>query len=120
MGEMSDENIKRMADLLRSGATMLEEACPQCGSPLFKLTSGEVYCANCNRRVVIVKSEEEIPSATTPLSLSVLEETLVLNLQRLNGLARSETNPEELEKVLRLINSHLEALERIRRIKRVA
>jgi UPF0148 protein len=117
---MSDESIKRMADLLRSGAAMLEEACPQCGSPLFKLSSGEVYCANCNRKVVIVKSDEEIPSATTPLSLAALEETLVSNLQRLNGIVRSGTSPDELEKVLKLINSHLEALERIRRIKKEA
>jgi len=112
------EELKRMAELLKSGATMLEEACPSCGSPLFKLPTGEIYCAKCNRRVVVVKSDEEIPSALTPMALSTLEETLTLNLRRLDGLVRTESNPENLEKLLRLVNAHLEALEKIKRIRR--
>ncbi|MHC1586208.1 MAG: Sjogren's syndrome/scleroderma autoantigen 1 family protein [Candidatus Hecatellaceae archaeon] len=113
------EDLKRMAELLKSGATMLEEACPRCNSPLFKLASGEIYCAKCNQRVVVVRSEEEIPSALTPMALSTLEETLTLNLQRLERLIRGESSPEALEKLLRLVNAHLEALERVKRIRRV-
>jgi len=112
------EDLKRMAELLKTGASMLEEACPQCGSPLFKLTSGEVYCAKCDRKVLIVKSDEEVPSALTPMALSTLEETLTVNLQRLEKAVRAETSPEALEGLLKLVNSHLEALERIRRIRR--
>jgi UPF0148 protein len=106
-----------MAELLKAGATLLEEACPQCNSPLFKLSSGEIYCAKCDRKVLIVKSDEEVASALTPMALSTLEETLTVNLQRLERLARTETSPQALESLLKLINSHLEALERIRRIR---
>ena len=112
------EDLRRMAEMLKAGASLLEEACPQCGSPLFRLTTGEVYCAKCNRKVLIVKSDEEAVSALTPMSLSTLEETLTINLQRLERLARAEADPSSLERLLRLVNLHLEALERIRRIRR--
>jgi len=107
-----------MADLLRSGATMLEEACPQCNSPLFKLTTGEIYCAKCGRKVIIVRSDEEIPSAVTPVALSTLEETLTVNLQRLEKQIRKTEDAEVLEQLLRLVNAHLEALEKVRRLRR--
>lgn len=114
------EDLKRMAELLKAGASMMEEACPQCGSPLFKLTSGEVYCAKCNRKVLIVRSDEEAVSALTPMTLASLEETLTANLQRLERLARAEGSLQTLESLLRLVNLHLEALERIRRIGRAS
>ncbi|RLI34778.1 hypothetical protein DRO53_02830 [Candidatus Bathyarchaeota archaeon] len=110
--------MRRMADLLRSGATMLEEACPQCNSPLFKLTTGEIYCAKCGRKVIIVRSDEEIPSAVTPVALSTLEETLTVNLQRLEKQIRKTEDAEVLEQLLRLVNAHLEALEKVRRLRR--
>ncbi|MEN3059018.1 MAG: Sjogren's syndrome/scleroderma autoantigen 1 family protein, partial [Candidatus Methanosuratincola petrocarbonis] len=50
-----DSQVKRMADLLREGATMLSQACPECKTPLFRLSSGEVICPGCNKRVVFAK-----------------------------------------------------------------
>lgn len=97
---------------------MLEEACPQCNSPLFKLTTGEIYCAKCGRKVIIVRSDEEIPSAVTPVALSTLEETLTVNLQRLEKQIRKTEDAEVLEQLLRLVNAHLEALEKVRRLRR--
>ena len=54
-----DTAVKRMAQLLKSGATMLERVCPQCNVPLFRLKSGEIICPSCGQRFVIVQSEEE-------------------------------------------------------------
>ncbi|MGD2142812.1 MAG: Sjogren's syndrome/scleroderma autoantigen 1 family protein, partial [Candidatus Bathyarchaeota archaeon] len=48
---MSGDSMKSMAELLRSGATMLSRSCPECDSPLFKLKSGDIVCAKCQRRV---------------------------------------------------------------------
>jgi UPF0148 protein len=39
-----DENVKKMAELLRGGSTMLSHSCPDCKTPLFKLTDGEIIC----------------------------------------------------------------------------
>ena len=58
--EESDRNIQKMALLLREGNTLLSDACPQCNSPLFKMKSGDIYCASCDKKVIIVKGDEEI------------------------------------------------------------
>lgn len=60
---MMTENVKRMADVLRSGAAMLGETCPQCSSPLFKLHTNEIFCVNCNRKILIVKDDAEAVKA---------------------------------------------------------
>ena len=43
-----------MADLLRSGNTMLNMACPVCNNPLFRNKEGNTFCPTCNRNVVII------------------------------------------------------------------
>ncbi|MCK4434921.1 hypothetical protein KAU92_05470, partial [Candidatus Bathyarchaeota archaeon] len=44
-----------MANLLREGATLTKLACPSCASPLFKLRNGDVWCARCEKKVIILK-----------------------------------------------------------------
>ncbi|MFX1575366.1 MAG: Sjogren's syndrome/scleroderma autoantigen 1 family protein [Promethearchaeota archaeon] len=46
-----------MADLLRSGYTMLNIACPVCQNPLFRNRNKETFCPICNRKVLIVENE---------------------------------------------------------------
>ena len=50
------DDIKKMADLLRTGYTMLNISCPVCNNPIFKDKSGDLFCAACNRNVIIVKN----------------------------------------------------------------
>jgi len=57
-GGKSDK-IRLMAELLRSGATLTDLSCPVCASPLFRLKSGELWCAQCQKKVIVVKEEEE-------------------------------------------------------------
>ncbi|MFX0072460.1 MAG: Sjogren's syndrome/scleroderma autoantigen 1 family protein [Candidatus Hermodarchaeota archaeon] len=44
-----------MADLLRSGNTMLNMACPVCNNPIFRNKDGDTFCPTCNRNVLIVE-----------------------------------------------------------------
>ena len=46
-----------MADLLRSGNTMLNMACPVCNNPLFRKKSGETFCPICEKKVLFVKNK---------------------------------------------------------------
>jgi len=56
---MSRDVVKRIAELVRAGATMTSYLCPACGTILVKLKSGEYYCASCDRPVFVVRKEEE-------------------------------------------------------------
>ena len=76
MSTLSNGEMKQMAELLRSGATMLSNSCPECGSPLFMLKSGDIVCANCQRRVMIVTEEEEAV-VEAGVQLESLEKVLV-------------------------------------------
>ncbi len=54
---MSDEKVtKRMGQLLRKGAALLNTACPKCNTPLLRLQDGSMYCAKCNKEVVEQKA----------------------------------------------------------------
>ncbi|HDD25776.1 MAG TPA: hypothetical protein ENF75_01645 [Acidilobales archaeon] len=103
-----------MADLLRAGARMLSETCPVCNSPLFRLRSGEVVCP-IHGRVLIVKSESEVVTASTSAVLDSLETAIVRILSgKVKELAGSkEVGYEEARDIV----MWLEALERIRRVK---
>jgi uncharacterized Zn finger protein (UPF0148 family) len=101
----SNNEVKRMADILRSGATMLFEQCPECNSPLFKIRD-EVWCTRCDKKIIFVKEEEDITKATMSLILNDVEKTLLLKVQEC-----------EIQEIGNLLYLWLEALDRINRIR---
>ncbi|MFX1263821.1 MAG: Sjogren's syndrome/scleroderma autoantigen 1 family protein [Promethearchaeota archaeon] len=115
---MTDENessIKKMAELLRRGATMLAQSCPQCGSPLLKVED-DIYCATCDRRVVIVESDHEAEAEAVKVLIPKLRETLIKKLSTLTNVVESEDNPEELTKLANLMVLLLQALNRLEKM----
>jgi UPF0148 protein len=113
-----EESIKRMADLLKSGATMLFEHCPQCGSPLFKLQD-QVRCPKCDKRVVIVKTGEEIPDLSKSNLLSDVEDAVLSKLQEVSDRVREEKDVSKLADLGILLSTWLDVLEKVRNIQRV-
>ena len=109
-------NIKRMAEALKTGATMLNQPCPQCSSPLFKLPSGEIYCFTCDRKVVIVKSDEEVLRASLPSTLIRLEESLMVKLQQLEQKIRGAEDLIKLKFLLDLTVKTSVVLKKIKKI----
>jgi len=51
-----NEDIKKMANLLRTGHTMLNQACPLCNNPIFRNSDGLTFCPVCNREVIIYEN----------------------------------------------------------------
>ena len=47
-----------MAELLRTGHTMLNIACPICNNPIFRNREGKKFCPSCNREVVVSSNTE--------------------------------------------------------------
>jgi UPF0148 protein len=105
--------MKGMADLLREGATMLSRSCPECATPLFQLKSGDIVCANCQRRVVIVPEGEEA-TAEAGVRLESVEKVIVEKLVTLGEAMSQESDPEALRSLSELLDSLLGNLERLR------
>ena len=112
------KGLKNMADLLRRGATLTERVCPACSSPLFKLKSGDLWCAQCEKRVIVVKEGAEPMEATSPLLLSTLEATILTKIQKVEQRISEETDIEQLQKLNNVLSTLLENLQRIRKMKK--
>lgn len=111
--------IKRMADLLRQGSTLTELACPVCASPIFRLRNGDLWCAKCEKKVIVVKEEAELAKIRSALSLETLESTLLAKIQEIQEKMQHETDAEELQKLNSTLSELLENLEKVRKAKKL-
>jgi len=112
------KDLQVMADLLRQGATLTELSCPACSSPIFKLKSGELWCAKCQKRVIVVREGETPEEATKPIVLSGLESTVLAKIQEVEAKIKEEKDPAQLEKLSATLATLLENLEKIKKMKR--
>jgi UPF0148 protein len=110
------EHVKRMAEMLKSGATLLSEQCPVCGSPIFDV-KGKLYCIKCNRPVVLVRSAEEEEKVRSEIVLSKLEETVLSRLNETIKVIKSENEIENLDRISNIIILWLDMLDKIRKLK---
>lgn len=107
------DSVKKAAELLRQGATMLDLACPICHMPLFKLKNGDIVCPT-HGKVYIVENEEEEKRITSSLVLENLENTLYKGIEILDEKLKKD--PLDVDSITQVIR-YLEAIERITRIK---
>jgi UPF0148 protein len=103
--------MKEAADLLRKGARMLSVPCPECGSPLFELKSGKVYCPLCKREVRIVKEGEDEGEVTQNASLW---RTLSAKLSQVQRQLDAEENPERIRVLTETLIVLLDAAKRLK------
>jgi len=104
--------------MLMEGAKLRQEACPACSSPLVQLKSGDLYCVNCEKKVVIVSNESDIiEKASLPSTLSNLENVasflIEQSINRLKGSTPASMNIE-LQNVLLL----LDIIKKVRELKK--
>jgi uncharacterized Zn finger protein (UPF0148 family) len=107
MSHSEDERSRKMADALLKGWKMLPEICPVCGTPLFETSGGEVICAVCGTKVILVGSEEEVGIEEQRLMLERVMGALMKQLER-ETLSSKELDDELLSR----INSLLDAIEK--------
>jgi UPF0148 protein len=113
------KNIKKMADLLRQGSILTEYSCPACSCPLFRLRSGDLWCASCQKRVIIVKEGEPKPETSDP-TLSNLESTVLTKIQEIEKEFREEKDAEKLQNLGITLSTLLKNLEKIRKMKKTS
>lgn len=122
MGKINSDTrrkaLQKMSELLRAGAVMLSDTCPECDLPLFKLKSGEIVCP-IHGRIYVARSEEEAERYTMIGVLDSLENIIIKELVELkNKLEKGPRDFDEREQLIRNIVGWLEVIERIERIKR--
>ncbi len=112
-----ETHIKRMAELLKSGSTMTNLACPICASPLFRLKNAELWCEKCHKNVVVVKEGEKTKLAQVT-ALSSLEATLADKIQEIQEKMSKEQDTDKLQKLGNALTGLLENLGRTRKLKK--
>ncbi|ABU82382.1 Sjogren's syndrome/scleroderma autoantigen 1 family protein [Ignicoccus hospitalis] len=97
---MSDP-VKRAAQLLKEGATMLPETCPICGSPLYKLKDGTIVCP-IHGEIRRIKSAVEQKGKKELNVNEVLKEVTEVALEKLSKLSSKAYTggKEEAEEML--------------------
>ncbi|HEA70384.1 hypothetical protein LCGC14_0563390 [marine sediment metagenome] len=110
-----------MADLLRSGFTMLNIACPECNNPIFRTKDNEKFCPSCNRKVLFVdkksynnktKTNENV-SRLSHISernidnniIDSLEEILNAKIKWVAEKLQNETQLELIEKYTQILSN---------------
>jgi UPF0148 protein len=116
-----DAAIKRMADLLRQGATLTDLSCPACSAPLFRFKDTTLWCEQDQKKVIIVKEDTQIPTAQISPQINTaydkLENTLLTKIQTLEDKIEKTENFEEIQKLSAALSELLNSLEKIRKIK---
>ncbi len=107
---------KKMAQLIRAGATLTSYTCPVCGTPLLRLKTGEYYCANCDRPVVIVRSDAEEKEVMIKYGLMDIRDTLYERLVMINNELKETKDIDRINELVRSMVLILEAYDKITQI----
>jgi UPF0148 protein len=110
---MSEGSMKEMAELLRKGARMMSEACPECGTPLFRLKSGEIICPSCNRPVKVVKGDTTKDEVAQQ---GGLEATIRKKIGEVQAALENEKEPTSIRELTSTLMALLDALEKVKRL----
>ena len=112
---MKDDKIRSMAALLRSGAALTSMICPACSSPLFRLRDGEIWCGQCEKKVVIVSDGKRTEETTVSTKLDEVQQSVLAKIFLISKKMESETNIEDIGKLSSILSVLLDNLEKIRK-----
>ena len=108
------EDLEKMADWLRSGATLLTESCPECSSPLFSVDE-DIWCLKCNKKVIKVQEGEAPTIVEKSILLDELEKNILTKLKDVQEKLSSEEDPEKIQRLGNVLLLLLELLEKTRK-----
>ena len=111
----NENNIKKMAEMLKQGYTMVSDVCPSCNSPLF-LKNDLLFCPSCNKQVIKITDDKEAVSIIQESMLSNLNQVISKKIEEITHLIEKEKDIDNLNSYTRLLIAYLESIERIRRI----
>lgn len=113
---MSEEYVKKAAELLKMGATLLSDICPACNVPLIRFR-GDVFCPKCGRKIILVRGESEAAAARTPIALADVEENLIAKILDVNVRLASMDDLDDIKKAGEVMNILLKTLSLVRKLR---
>jgi len=111
-----EAGIQKAVELMRKGATMLNEACPECSGPLFQLKD-DIICPQCEKKVLIVSDEAEVQELEKESLLTELDQAICIQIENVMRRLKEEIDADELMTPGRLTILWLEILEKTKRIR---
>jgi UPF0148 protein len=116
---MSDREkiVKRSAELLKQGAEMLSIQCPICGSPLFRLKSGDIVCP-IHGKIHVVTDETQVIEEVSKDVLGKIMERVVSKLETLSSRLGDERTPREEAEYAEAFLNWLRVFELLKKLRR--
>ena len=132
------EDVKKMAELLRQGYTMLNLSCPVCKNPVFRNKKGERFCPICNRKVIMIEEKKATQTKLSKTSdknhqeiksemmfsdfdnsdkLDSLEKIIYKNIDLFTNKLQNETQIDLIEKYIDILLKLIEVILRLKKIK---
>jgi UPF0148 protein len=108
---MSKDSMKKMADLLRNGAKMLGDSCPECGTPIFQLKSGEIICPRCQRPIKYLEKNQDLDKA---IQQNSLELTLINKIHEVQKMLENEKDTNKIKEITETLLVLLEAQKQVK------
>ncbi len=115
------DDAKKMAELLRSGYTMLNLACPECNNPLFRNKSKEIFCPICNKKVIIKKNKNLDDTSSINIEKNINIEKKFVNIYSIKEIViekiewaahklNNETQINLIEKYIQILSQLFDLL----------
>ena len=108
---MSNESMKQMADLLRNGAKMLGDSCPECDTPIFELKSGEIICLRCQRPIKYLEKNQDMAKL---IQQDSLELTLINKIHEVQKMLEKEKDANKIKEITETLLVLLEAQKQVK------
>lgn len=129
------EDVKKMAELLRQGYTMLNLSCPVCKNPIFRNKKGERFCPICNRKVIMLEEMKPNQVKSAKISdtnhqekmpemifsdidkLDSLEKITYKNIDVFSNKLQNETQIDLIEKYVDVLLKLIKLILRLKKLK---
>jgi uncharacterized Zn finger protein (UPF0148 family) len=113
-----------MADLLRSGYTMLNLACPECNNPLFRNKNNETFCSICNKKILFKKNingqsssariSENLNDNKNSFDISSLQQIIEEKITYISNILKDETQINLIERYVKILSQLFKLLKKLR------
>jgi UPF0148 protein len=101
-----------MGELLRNGAKMLSDSCPECNTPIFQLKNGSLLCPMCDKQVIVVSAEVDTEVIKQQKKI---EETLNKKIQQIQEQLEEEMDPEKINTLLETLSKLIDTRSKLKK-----